>query len=86
MSTPIPFFKRALALLAWLLAGQALAQAGNAVVTITEGPAQILRGVNRSPAATGVKVAIIVGATQIDIENWTPFRSRPPGCSTCTRA
>ena len=56
MSTPIPFFKRALALLAWLLAGQALAQAGNAVVTITEGPAQILRGVNRSPAATGVKV------------------------------
>ena len=51
-----PLVTRALALLAWLLAGPALAQTGVAVVTITEGPAQILRGVNRSPAATGVKV------------------------------
>lgn len=56
MNNSIRCFKRALMLLACLLAGQALAQAGNAVVTITEGPAQILRGVSRSPAATGVKV------------------------------
>ena len=50
------YFNRALTVCVWLLAGHALAQAGNAVVTITEGPAQILRGVTRSPAATGVKL------------------------------
>ena len=56
MNRLIRCFSRLLALCAWLLAGQALADAGNAVVTITEGPAQILRGVNRSPAAVGVRM------------------------------
>ena len=56
MNKTIRYFSRLLALFAWLLAGQALAEAGIAVVTITEGPAQILRGVNRSPAAVGVRM------------------------------
>jgi hypothetical protein len=56
MNIPIQFFTRTLALLAWLLAGQAVAQAGSAVITISEGPVQIVRGVNRSPAPAGVKL------------------------------
>lgn len=56
MNTIKRYSQRALAFLVWLLAAPVLAQSGVAVVTITEGPAQILRGVNRSPAAAGVRV------------------------------